>query len=294
VRCVRPLKAWQTPSGAVLFSAPSVGDRALDLPCGQCIECRLARSREWAVRCMHEASMYVPTEDDPYVGSWFVTLTYDDDHVPSDGNLQPEELQLYLKRVRKKFGSVRFFACGEYGDETSRPHYHLCMFGLRLRDLVYYRGSADARLYNSREFGSCWRFGFTVVGAVTFDSAAYVARYVTKKVTKDHAAARVSPLPNRVSEFGRMSLRPGIGESWLRKYVDDVYNYDHVVINGRECRPPRYYDRKLAEWNLPRLYTHKQARQLKAERSEDQNTPAQLAAREAIAVARLNLKKRSL
>lgn len=123
--------------------------------------------------------------------SFFCTLTYDQVHVPGDGGVRPRDVQLFLKRLREACAEkIRFFAVGEYGDRTQRPHYHLVLFGL-----------LDYRL-----IGSCWPFGAVHVGFVTPQSCAYVSGYTVKKWTKV-----VPELNGRHPEFTRMSLRPGIG-----------------------------------------------------------------------------------
>ena len=99
----------------------------IQLPCGQCIGCRLERSRQWAIRCMHEKSLYSLSS--------FLTLTYDDDHLPPNGTLVKRDFQLFMKRLRWEMGDgIRFFACGEYGDGNLRPHYHALLFNVDFPD----------------------------------------------------------------------------------------------------------------------------------------------------------------
>lgn len=153
--------------------------------CGQCIPCRVNRRRVWASRIILESYCH------PH--SAFVTLTYDADHHPLDGNLHPPHLQAFLKRLRFFHPDrLRFFAVGEYGSNTMRPHYHLILFNLSV---------ADAPLVEKS-----WGQGFVQVGDVTWQSASYVAGYTMK---------RRDWLPGMTPEFSRMSLRPGIGASAL-------------------------------------------------------------------------------
>ena len=180
--------------GSVLYP----GKEIVQVPCGQCIGCRIDRSRQWANRCMLELQYH----DSAY----FATLTYDDFHVPKAYYADPatgeahqsltlckRDFQLWMKRLRKKFGDdkIRFFACGEYGGSTRRPHYHAILFGLHLDDLVKYKtvkeGDGYYTYYNSESFQSPWPYGFAVIGQVTWESCAYVARYVTKKLTGEQA-----------------------------------------------------------------------------------------------------------
>ncbi len=223
----------------------------LDLPCGKCSGCRLQKSREWANRCMLELQYHK--------SSYFVTLTYDEEHVPyhlyddpSTGevftslSLESRDWTLFMKRLRKKFGEgIRFFAAGEYGSETMRPHYHAIIFGLELDDLVPYKKSMqNFQYFNSLSLEKVWGNGFVVVAPVTWETCAYTARYVMKKLYG--AEAEFYDKFNLEPEFTRMSRKPGIG----RQYYDDHPDlYEHEFINistekgGRKFRPPKYYDR---------------------------------------------------
>lgn len=209
-------------------------DDFLLLPCGHCIGCRLERSRQWAVRCIHEASFH----DD----NCFLTLTYDDVHLPENGSLIKKDLTDFWKRLRRAIfpKKLRYFACGEYGSKFERPHYHACVFGYSPDDKKLYSIRAGSRLYISPLIAKLWPFGFHTIGDVTFDSAAYVARYVLKKVTGDNADSHYN---GREPEYVVMSRRPGIAHDWIRKFYDDVYPHDYVVIRDNiKCRPPKYYD----------------------------------------------------
>ena len=224
----------------------------LQLPCGQCIGCRLEYSRQWANRCMLELPYHRE--------SWFLTLTYDDDHVPQtwyvyndDGEaspaltLAPRDLELFWKRLRKAHSDdhIRYYACGEYGSTTFRPHYHAVVFGLSLDDLRPYKRSPQGYDYFiSDSLAKCWGCGFVVVGAVTWETCAYTARYVMKKAKGLDKQAYENL--NLEPEFVRMSRKPGIGYQY---YVDHPDLYDHQYINlatdvgGLKFRPPRYYDK---------------------------------------------------
>ena len=175
--CLYPRQAWQLDTGEVVFVERGNVRRSLSLPCQQCIECRLARSREWATRCMHEAQMHD--------SSYFVTFTYDDCNVPL--SLEYRHFQLFMKRLRKALPSqkLRFFMCGEYGERFGRPHYHACIFGLYLSDLKLFSDKRGVKLWTSELLSSTWNKGFVSVGAVTFESAQYVASYIFKKYTSN-------------------------------------------------------------------------------------------------------------
>lgn len=294
--CFHPLQAYQVSSGEVIFTERGDVVRSLSLPCGQCVGCRLERSRQWAMRCMHEASLHKSNS--------FITLTYSEDHLPDRGSLHYADFQRFMKRLRKKFAPLRprFYMCGEYGENFNRPHFHACIFGLDFPDRVLWRKcDSGSRIYRSAVLEALWPFGYCSIGDVTFESAAYVARYCMKKVTGkasddhyrqvDHDTGEVY---NLVSEFNHMSLKPGIGANWLKKFQTDVYPHDYVVINGKKVRPPKYYDKRFAkilpdEWEDIQFKRESDARL----RFED-NTPERLAVREVVTNAALSAFHRNL
>ncbi len=244
----------------VVASALYPGKELLHLPCGQCIGCRIDRSRQWANRCMLEL-LY-------HDSAFFVTLTYDDLHVPKSYYSDPEtgeahtsltlckrDFQLWMKRLRKKFSDdkIRFFACGEYGGQTKRPHYHVIVFGLHLDDLVKYKtvkeGDSYYTYYNSDSLQETWPNGFVVVGQVTWESCAYVARYVTKKLSGEQADFYKKF--NLVPEFSDMSRRPGIARQYYDEHGKVIYDNAYINVStpkgGRKFKPPRYFDRLFDE-----------------------------------------------
>lgn len=236
--CYFPLTAYKDKSRdaltRIVFSRPkSWRGEALSLPCGQCIGCRLERSRQWAVRCMHESSLYADNS--------FLTLTYDDSHLPPNNSLVLSDFQNFMKRLRKSIAPkrVRFYHCGEYGEETKRPHYHALLFGHDFADKKFFSERSSNRIYTSDSLSRLWPQGFSVIGSVTFESAAYVARYILKKVTGDKAKGYYS---GRLPEYTTMSRRPGIGSGWFNTYKTDVYPADRIIVRGTQSRPPRFYD----------------------------------------------------
>ena len=252
--CYHPLTAGRLSDGSISFTYKSVRDVIpIKLPCGLCSGCRLERSRQWATRIMHERSLHE--------SACFVTLTYDEESLPEGNSLDYPAVQKFMKRLRKRTGSpVRFYLCGEYGDEKGRPHYHICLFGFDFPDKVYYRRTKSGeRIYVSRLLESLWPFGLSSIGDLTWQSAAYVARYCMKKVNGDLAEAHYEYIDsdgvvhNRVPEFAHMSLKPGIGAGWLEKFRSDVFPRDYVVVNGVKSRPPRYYD-KLNKRHSPAVF----------------------------------------
>lgn len=152
-------------------------------------------------------------ESTQHAQSLFVTLTYSEDHIPAGASLQPRDLQLWLKRLRSAIApaKVRFYAVGEYGDKTQRPHYHVALFGLPVRvPLDKHSQTCECVLCAS------WSMGLVHVGAITMESAAYVASYTVKKMTQ----VTDPRLAGRHPEFARMSLRPGIGHSAMRSFKE--------------------------------------------------------------------------
>lgn len=273
MQCESPLRGFQSKAGApVSFGPPPGRAQVLELPCGQCVGCRLERSRQWAVRCMHEAQMHER--------SCFVTLTYK----TVGPSLVPRDLQLFLKRLRREVGPVRFFACGEYGELNSRPHYHACIFGYRFADLKYWKLSGSgSKIYTSETLDRIWSHGLCSVGDVTFESAAYVARYVMKlELGKDKGPKReilnveTGEIMERVHEFCRMSLKPGIGYTWLERFSRDVYPHGCVIVNGVKAAPPKYYDKWYKALYPERFAALAARRVARADERFDDNSPRRL------------------
>lgn len=227
------------------------------LNCGKCLSCKMRKAKEWSIRAVHEAQLH----DE----NCFVTLTYDDKHLPFNMSVSIRDLQLFMKRLRKELSyygrKVRFLACGEYGSRNGRPHYHLLLFGMcPVCDVAGHVG--NLAYYSSPLIAKLWPYGFNVVGSLTEKSAAYVARYTVKKAKTLNGERE----DGRTPEFITCSRRPGLGAGWIEKYFPDVYNYDYVVLkDGSKARPPHYYDRWLS-LNNEKLYERiKKERQLYAE-----------------------------
>lgn len=288
--CYHPLSAFKL-GGQIHFGAPSSSlVQPLKLPCGQCIGCRLERSRQWATRIMFESQFHEE--------NCFITLTYRDEDLPYPPSLDYRHFQLFMKRLRKQLGhKVRFYACGEYGDEYFRPHFHACLFGVDFySDRYFFNYSPSGKpLYRSPLLERCWTAGHSSIGDLTFESAAYVARYVTKKITGDVAPDYYQFVDSQTGEvfqlkpeFARMSLKPGIGGAWFDKYSSDVYkDHDYVIVRGRQCRPPRYFDRLLERVDPARFEEVKADRVKKAEKYAANNTADRLAVREEVQLAAL-------
>lgn len=259
-------------------------DKPVSVPCGRCIGCRLEYARQWAVRCMHEASLYER--------NCFVTLTYEDKYLPPDGGLCPRDMVLFLKRLRKRYDyPIRYFQCGEYGERLGRPHHHVLLFNHDFADKVALNNVFGERnVWRSKELEELWPFGRSEIGTVTFESAGYVARYSMKKVT---GAAAADWYMGRHPEYLTMSRRPGIGYGWLMKFAADVYPDDMLIVNGVRCKPPRFYDEMLAK-RFPKLMAELKRKRARAAVDSPDNTGKRLLDREAVQVSRVKFLPRSL
>lgn len=263
IDCSPDLNDWTQPKNLSFhwsvsqFEIAKRQGRLLKLPCRHCVGCRLDKSREWANRIVMEQVYHEE--------SWFLTLTYDDEHLPPafptdpstgeilsvHGTLVKKDLQNFLKRLRFNSKQVfRYYAAGEYGTSTFRPHYHILIFGFHLDDLKLLRDNFQGQPYYTSDFISkCWPFGFHILGRVTWQSAAYVARYTMKKAThgfdkRYYEAAAIEP------EFQTMSLRPAIG----RRYLDDhpeIFEYSTFNVStpygGRKMTLPEYFRKVYKE-----------------------------------------------
>ena len=246
--CFSPLNAYRSPEGVSFSMAGAYSaDAKIKLPCGRCIGCRLEHSRQWAARMMHEASLY------DY--NCFVTLTYDNQHLPNNGSLKKRDVQLFLKRLRKKYGpKIRFYCAGEYGERDQRPHYHLCLFNHYFHDAVPWKRTEQGHtLYRSAALERLWTAGHSSLNELTFESAAYAARYILKKVKGGECTRVLADENGRyrpvVHEYATMSRGGrsgcGIAGDWIVRYRSDVYDgdtQDFIVVNGVKCKPPRFYD----------------------------------------------------
>lgn len=230
----------------------------IDIPCGHCIGCYLDRSKQWADRCMLEASYHEK--------NCFITLTYDDEHITKlrnsdyiddDGvinkspfySLDKSDLQKFMKRLRARLSplKIRYFACGEYGSQNYRPHFHAIIFGYDFSDdrTLYKTNFRGDRLFTSGLLSDCWTFGYAVVADCTWNTCAYVSRYCLKKRDND-----LSVFYNTFDldpEFVCMSRRPGIARQYFDDHFSDIYRYDRITIGdqdgSRTFKPPKYFDK---------------------------------------------------
>lgn len=311
--CYKPLDAWtHAPGGTqniITFQRPKghLGKR-IKLPCGQCLGCRSDKGKEWAARCMHEASQHQANS--------FITLTYAQTDNPS---LHYPDFQKFMKKLRKYTGKkVRFYMCGEYGVNQDdlrvgmtnpglgRQHFHALIFGYDFPDRrPHSRTQSGELIYRSAMLEKCWKKGFSSTADLTYESAAYVARYVMKKITGDQASEHYIKIdPHTMDEIpvepemARMSRRPGIGKKWYDKYHKDVFPSDEVLVQTRSgirrIKTPGYYS-KLLEKNNPELYQDIKKRRVKnAEKHADNNTWERLRDREYSHQQSISNQKRNL
>lgn len=233
------------------------------------------------MRCCMEASMHTD--------NCFVTLTYDNEHLPQKGETWKKDFVDFMKRLRKAYGKVRFFHCGEYGERNGRPHHHAILFGLDFDDREQTRNvendEVSTVVYKSEKLAKLWPLGFSSVGNMTFESAAYVARYCLKKVTGPEAEAHYKGWP---PEYVTMSRRPGIAREWIDKYMADVYPSDMCFARGVPCKPPRYFD-DIFKLHFPAEFARLKAiRKRMADRLADDNTVTRLAIKEEIVSRRMS------
>jgi len=182
------------------------------VPCGRCFECRMSRTREWTVRMVHE------------LGDWrnscFATLTYDDDHLPSNCGVDKAEAQRWLKRLRKRLEGrrIKYYLVGEYGSKYGRPHYHVILFGVGIGERQDIQGT--------------WNWGMVHVGTVTRESIKYVAGYI-------HGALKQTAMPYPTRPFALSSQ--GLGKAFCLENADQIRKNLGCTIGGQHVGLPRYY-----------------------------------------------------
>lgn len=300
--CYHQLRARRRPDGTVqILKKSDTTPHSMRLPCRQCINCRLAQSREWALRLSHEAQ----THDEKGLPSCFITLTYDAFHLPHDYSLNKDHFAKFMKSLRSRHQgkTIKFFHCGEYGEKFSRPHYHALLFGIDFPDAEYHSTTNGQPVFKSAELAKIWKRGYNTVGDVTYESAAYVARYVTKKIT-GHAAHEHylvdCPLTGQLHsvqpEYITMSLKPeGLGADFFKKYISDMYPHGTTLANNFEVTTPRYYDKLYERINpdeYKKLQTLRSQEAAKLEQHPD-NTAPRLKVREFVHKSKAKLLRRS-
>lgn len=297
--CEFPVKGYRSaergPNGKLLITFNPLkalnSTTWLQMPCNNCMGCRLERARQWAVRMRHESKLY----DE----NCFITLTYNNENVPVDFSLKLHHWQLFMKRLRKSLPQrIRFFACGEYGDENLRPHYHAIIFNHDFHDKkLYSYNKQNQPIFISQNLLDIWQLGHVTTQDVTFKSCSYVARYVTKKqngaTAPDHYS-RISPVDgqryNVKPEFAVMSRRPGIGSRYVEQFKSDFYPSGYLVVDGRKQAPPTYYINRLTEEEKETLKRGRKHRSI----FDPENTMERKLSRSAVLAARVSTLKRKL
>jgi len=322
MKCTSPLTGWRSKwvnpkSGkrSITFS-PNEGykDMEVTVRCGRCHGCRLHHSKEWAIRCVHESQMHQENS--------FITLTYSPENLPTDHSIHKEELQKFFKRLRKNTGKrFKYFACGEYGDQSSRPHYHAILFGMAFYEDRYLHTKTrnGDLLYRSPTLEKAWPLGHSLIGEMTFQSAAYVARYVMKKRKGDDDA--IDPKTGKTNKEHYMVADPdtgeifevqpefclasrgsgkkddpilwryGLGRAWLETYKSDT-DKDFITVNQNKVSLPRYYDNVLAVEDELAMMARKRKR--KKNIKEEDNTYQRLSVIDKCQKAKTENLKRNL
>lgn len=294
--CYYPLTAWKSADlddinskngkvKMVFREDQGFPNTKTELPCGKCIGCRIDKARMWAARITNESSLY----------DWncFITLTYKND--PWSLNKHDiaqfiKKLRIYETREAKKENRtprrIRFFQCGEYGELFSRPHHHIILFNYWPKDARHFKTHKRKPIFLSKAISNLWPHGIHSIQELTYDSAAYCAKYVLKKINGEQQEEHYQ---GRLPEFTTMSLKPGIGADWYEKYASDVYNHDRLVLDShRTFRPPKYYDSMHEQCDPSAMRKIKQQR-----RQHASSNPENCEERRAVkaALAKLNEQK---
>lgn len=275
-------------------------DLGFQIKCCQCQGCRYDRTLAWATRMHHEALMHDENS--------FLTLTYDRKHLPLSGTLDFKDHQKFAKSLRKHLTPknpharlyqrrIKYYACGEYGEKTLRPHFHTCLFGLDWQDKELWKIQNGESLYTSPTLNKIWGKGRAVIGALTFASAAYVARYILKKITGRDATQHYQiehPITGEIydAEPERALISQGLGKAWFEKFSGDVYPQDFLTINGKAVKPPRAYDKWMEEKDPELMARVRARRQVSGDEFAENNTYERLRVREEVLHIKNQVKRR--
>ncbi len=298
--CYSPLKGFENKTdGGILFKRSNAAGKPIDVACGQCIGCRIDKSKEWAARIVHESQMHQQNT--------FVTLTYNEKNLPYDGSLNKTHFQKFMKRLRKHFNekTIRYFHCGEYGEKLDRPHYHACLFGIDFTDRVPHSSRNEIITYKSALLQKIWGKGFCTTGELNYQTAAYTARYILKKVTGNRAEEHYKlfdPITGEIyqlqPEYVTMSLGrkkgQGIGGPFYEKYKTDFFPSDECPIPGKGVykKVPRYYETLYAETDPESYDRIKQTRQAYRDKHKNEYTSQRLDTKYKVKMAQLQQLKR--
>lgn len=224
MKCVNPSSAHLA-NGKVYFSTRGIeGVRrfSVKIACGHCWQCRRESSLDTAVRAQHESHYWTH--------SFFLTLTYDNLHLPKNSSLSRPHITAFVRELKRNM-DIMIFGCGEYGGKFGRPHYHLILFS-----------NHDI---HSEEYQKHWSFGHIDVGECTPASIAYVCKYSVKKVLGPAAHSYYADR-GIIPEFGIFPKRPAMGRKWLEDNLQHIISNNFVYYNNSKRRIPRYYKKILA------------------------------------------------
>jgi len=290
--CYSPLKGYKDANGALVFKRTSHTIGKMEVACGQCLGCRLDRTLMWAMRIIHESCLHKNA-----YGNCFVTFTYRSKdecnqeqlkkrmYVPDDYSVNYHHFRDFVKRLRRHFPQkIRYFHCGEYGDENLRPHYHACLFNCSFDDQYVYQERQGVTSYESETLQKLWPYGFCTIGELNFETAAYTAGYILKKITgeaandkylrndEDGVAYWVKP------PYITMSLKPGIGAEFYDKFKTDFFPSDESPVPGKGIikKVPRYYETLLKKSNPDLLEVVKHMREVWIGKHREDFTPERL------------------
>lgn len=251
MKCLYPVRMYRADNGT-LHHSPNKIKVSSDFfrPCSVCINCRLTRAQSWAIRMTHETKFHPQNS--------FLTLTYDEQHLPKNNTLNYPDVVKFVKRLRRRIHSpILFYRVGEYGTSFSRPHYHMILFGYDFREPIKYKGvvntrtlssKTDERQYFKSTFATdLWGKGYIDIGNVDYATCMYTAKYITKNQKQSEYGSLLAP------EKSSMSKKIPIGTRWIQQYYSDVYPHDYVVMDNKKYPPPRFYDEWLAK-NKPSLW----------------------------------------
>lgn len=285
--CKAPIEAYRPANGGPVKFSPPTDGRAyikIELPCGYCLLCREEQARQQAIRITHEASLWLENS--------FITATYDKEHLPEHNSLQYEDLVKFWKRLRKQIGKLRYYAVGEYGDKTNRPHYHACIFGHAFTAHRIIIQTEPYLLWKCPQLDDAWGLGHVTVGALNFQTARYTASYVTKKLRSKQKYVRVDQETGELLELvqPKAFMSRNLAKAWWLQWGRQVEENDYVVIDGKTQKPPKAYDKWLKEKDEKKMEKIKERRREKAEKQ----TKAQTHARAKNARARANMKKKTI
>jgi len=320
--CYSPLKGFKNSNGALVFKRSQHTIGKMEVACGQCLGCRLDKSLMWAMRIVHESHLHKHTN-----GNCFVTFTYRSEkectdeqfknhyYVPEDYSLNYHHFRDFIKRLRRHFNptdedgelkkpyqTIRYFHCGEYGDENLRPHYHACLFNIEFDDVHVYSQQEGLTTYESETLQKLWPYGFCTIGELNFETASYTAGYILKKITGNEALETYL----RSDDYGvaywvkppyiTMSLKPGIGSEFYEKYKTDFFPSDESPVPGKGIikKVPRYYETILQHSDPSMHEMVKNLRQEWIAKHREDFEPERLHDKYKCARARLSNRKRAL